>query len=41
MSASIYRTEDPALEVSFVPVEEEEETASDSYALLYRFIWPC
>ena len=28
------------LEVSFVSVDEEE-TAVDSYALLYRFTWPC
>lgn len=27
------------LEVTFVPVDGEE-TAADSYALLYRFIWP-
>lgn len=26
------------LEVSFVPVDEE--TIADSYALLYRFVWP-
>lgn len=27
------------LEVAFVPVVDEE-TATDSYALLYRFVWP-
>lgn len=27
------------LEVAFVPVDDEE-TDNDSYALLYRFIWP-
>ena len=27
------------LEVAFVPVDDEE-TSSDSYALLYRFVWP-
>lgn len=27
------------LEVAFVPVDDEE-TATDSYSLLYRFIWP-
>lgn len=26
------------LEVSFVPVDED--TVTDSYALLYRFVWP-
>ena len=28
------------LEVALVPIDEEEETAADSYALLYRFVWP-
>lgn len=27
------------LEVAFVPVDDEE-TDADSYALLYRFVWP-
>lgn len=27
------------LEVAFVPVDDEE-TPTDSYALLYRFVWP-
>lgn len=27
------------LEVSFVPIDDEE-TTTDSYALLYRFVWP-
>lgn len=27
------------LEVAFVSIDDEE-TAGDSYALLYRFIWP-
>lgn len=27
------------LEVSFVPVDDEE-TPTESYALLYRFVWP-
>ena len=28
------------LEVAFAPIDDEEETTTDSYALLYRFIWP-
>lgn len=28
------------LEVAFVPVLDEEETDANSYALLYRFVWP-
>lgn len=28
------------LEVAFVPIDDEE-TPTDSYALLYRFVWPC
>lgn len=30
---------DANLEVAFVPIDDEE-TDADSYALLYRFIWP-
>lgn len=28
------------LEVAFVPVDDEEASI-DSYALIYRFVWPC
>lgn len=38
MPTTIHRTEDPALEVAFVHVNEE--TPTELYAPLYRFVWP-
>lgn len=35
MCTTIYRSEDPILRTV-----DEEETGTDAYALLYRFVWP-
>ena len=39
MSTTIYHNENPILEVTFVPIVDEEAD-TDSYALPYRFAWP-
>lgn len=45
MTTTIYRNEDPTLDsvefgAGYRIRVDDEETPTDSYALLYRFVWP-